>query len=155
MKQVKIRILKAKGVCRDTTVGKMYTGTLYDKGESYFYKGTSVTSSENTVVFNDDVGDQVGAWLHKGNIELVTDKPRVRVLASGRRQFDVNFKQACVRRMEYIRTHKPKGETVYKFLAEIKVGATQAYYWERQHREGHFSSERAVAFSRKKTMIHG
>jgi hypothetical protein len=75
-------------------------------------------------------------------------------LGSTNRQFDVPFKQSVVRAAKATRLQKRHGGI--KIILDMH-GITSAHltYWTRQHDEGHFSAERAVAFSRKLTMIHG
>lgn len=81
-------------------------------------------------------------------------KPRIRTLSSGRRQFDVTFKKLAVRKLKEIRTVKDWGG-ISRLVRVLKISHYQLRYWEQQFDQGHFSPERAVAFSRKPTMIHG
>jgi transposase-like protein len=80
-------------------------------------------------------------------------KPRIKTLTSGRRQFDVAFKLMIIRTANSFsgtRTGK-----VAALLAKYSLDKGHLKYWRKQFNQGHFSPERAVAFSRKDTMVHG
>lgn len=79
-------------------------------------------------------------------------KPKV-TPSSSRRQFDVTFKIQIARTASDIRRTK-KG-SLRQLAREYSIDHSLVRYWERQFAEGHFSSCRAVAFSRKTTMIKG
>lgn len=70
-------------------------------------------------------------------------KPKVRVLTSGRRQFDMNFKRAAVE-------HGYRVGNFTKAAQAADVHVQQVYYWRRQYDEGRLTPEFAVAFSRQK-----
>lgn len=160
MKHVKFVIKKKNGnlALNDTTVGKQYTGILtpvntkFKTGEN---KGDLNTFTAPFITFTDDVGDEVNVVISSAEIEYteVPAKPRVRLLSSGRRQFDVNFKMTVVRHCDEIRRTKKGGIGTY--LQSLGITDGHLFYWRKQKAEGHFSAERAVAFSRKPTMIHG
>ena len=84
---------------------------------------------------------------------LNQSKPRVTISTNGRRQFDVNFKLMVVRNCISIR--KTKEQTLTKYLNSMGVSRQVVSYWNTQFNQGHFGSTRAVAFSRKVTMVHG
>lgn len=68
-KKVKLRVLKATDVARDTTVGKVYSGRLSSRGEICPLFGFEC--SEDTVSFYDDIGDKCGLYLNKGLVEIL------------------------------------------------------------------------------------
>lgn len=73
-KPVKIRILKAEGFCRDTTVDKVYQGTYFSEGEKFdgVHWLNDMTAQANTVVFTDDIGDKVEAFVSSGLYQIVS-----------------------------------------------------------------------------------
>lgn len=71
-----------------------------------------------------------------------------------RRQFDRSFKVGIVRAVRNLRKFGSRGD-IGKLLQANEITHVRLHYWEKQFDEGHFSIERAVAFSRKKQMIHG
>ena len=88
-------------------------------------------------------------------------KPRVKLMSNGRRQFDVNFKLTVVRHCKGLKAASgyKKGNTkgcgIKEYLSSMGIDNKHLHYWSKQFDQGHFSSERAVAFSRKDTMVHG
>lgn len=111
------------------------------------------------IIFDED--KDVSWWLMYDMIERVREtedkpkvKPKVTLMTSGRRQFDSTFKLEVVRKAAEIRRKKQWGGLT-KLLKEYRIDAKRLSYWEKQHQEGHFSSNRAVAFSRRATMVHG
>lgn len=80
-------------------------------------------------------------------------KPRIKTFASGKRQFDVEFKMMIVRTANgYSGT---RTGAVAALLSKYSLDKGYLKYWRKQFNEGHFTANRAVAFSRKPTMIHG
>lgn len=160
MKHVKFVIKKKEGniALMDTTVGKQYTGILtpvnakFKTGEN---KGELNTFTAPLITFTDDLGDEVNLNTSHSKVEYteVPAKPRVRLLSSGRRQFDVNFKMTVVRHCDELRRTQQWG--INDYLKSLGITSFHLSYWRKQKAEGHFSIERAVAFSRKPTMIHG
>jgi len=71
-----------------------------------------------------------------------------------RRQFDSQFKQTIVRLADSIKQNKDHGG-IKKLLDTHRISSVQLCYWRKQHKQGHFTSNRAVAFSRKPEMVHG
>ena len=69
-KRVKLRVLKAEGVTRDTTVGKVYEGWLSLKGQDCPLFGYEC--HEDSVSFYDDVGDKCCSHLNECLVELIT-----------------------------------------------------------------------------------
>lgn len=74
-KQVKVKVLSNgtlsdgfRGL-RDTTVGKSYAATQYDKGEPKSIDGQP--AGEDGFQFVDDVGDMVFVWNSQGAVEIV------------------------------------------------------------------------------------
>ena len=78
------------------------------------------------------------------------NKPTIRIKANGLRQFDVTFKLMIVRACN----NAKYGET-RAILDEYQLSNVRLQYWRRQFNEGHFTANRAVAFSRKQIMVHG
>lgn len=88
-------------------------------------------------------------------LELVKNKtPRKTNKGSVNRQFDVNFKISIVRQANQIKRNGQHGQ-LKLLLQTHQLADAHLYYWRKQFNQGHFASERAVAFSRKDTMIHG
>lgn len=87
-------------------------------------------------------------------IPVAPKKPR-----APKRQFDKQFKVTVVRAVKAIRSEYPKGShcqgKVAEYLRTLQVTTKHFNYWNKQFDLGHFSDERAIAFSRKPTMIHG
>ena len=80
-------------------------------------------------------------------------KPRIKTFASGKRQFDVEFKLMIIRTANsYAGT---RTGSVTALLKKYSLDKSQLKYWRKQFNQGHFTANRAVAFSRKDTMIHG
>jgi transposase-like protein len=111
-------------------------------------------------------GDRIlGSWCDPEDVELVeapvkakvkpsnATKPRIKTFASGKRQFDVEFKMMIVRTANsYSGTRTGQ---VAALLKKYSLDKGYLKYWRKQFNEGHFTANRAVAFSRKPTMIHG
>ena len=70
-KQVKLRVLKAEDITRDTTVGKVYDGWLSLRGEACPL--FDFVCSEDTVSFYDDVGDECAPYLDEGLVEILEE----------------------------------------------------------------------------------
>jgi hypothetical protein len=87
-------------------------------------------------------------------VPVVNPSKRGCPLGSTNRQFDVAFKQSIVRAAKVTRLKKRHGG-IKVILDTHGITSAHLTYWTRQHDEGHFSAERAVAFSRKITMVHG
>ena len=86
------------------------------------------------------------------------NKPRVTLLANGNRQFDMVFKTTVVRAVNELRklrgkAHGNKG--INEYLSTMGITHSHARYWAKQFNQGHFTSNRAIAFSRQDIMIHG
>lgn len=71
-----------------------------------------------------------------------------------RRQFDVVFKQGIVRAANKLKKEGKQGD-ISILLKANEITPVHLCYWRKQHNQGHFTIERAVAFSRKNTMVHG
>tara|TARA_R110002051_G_C8565057_1_gene474852 strand:+ start:573 stop:812 length:240 start_codon:yes stop_codon:yes gene_type:complete len=78
------------------------------------------------------------------------NKPVIRVPSSGHRQFDVAFKMMIIRACAVAK----RGD-IQKILNEYQLNPARLSYWRKQFDQGHFTRNRAVAFSRQPTMIHG
>lgn len=84
------------------------------------------------------------------------DKPVVKLMASGRRQFSPSFKIMIVKHCARLRReHGGKGAKngVKEYLEQYQLDPRTERYWKVQYAQGHFMPDRAVAFSRKPTMI--
>lgn len=123
-------------------------------GKTYPIEGRSDALGENYKLG----GTHIWSWPVE-SLTLTTDvakaKPRVRIKASGRRQFDVAFKQMVVREYNALPKVSKNKTGVKDLLTKYDIRMARLTYWRKQHSQGHFSAERAVSFSRKDTMVHG
>jgi transposase-like protein len=71
-----------------------------------------------------------------------------------RKQYDVNFKVNIVRTANFLKNNGKHGQ-IKDLLRVNGVTGSMLHYWRKQFNQGHFNGERAVAFSRKDTMVHG
>ena len=100
-------------------------------------------------------------WVHCGvdKVEPYNEPVVVkRVPATSIRQFDSTFKLSIVRQVLAIRKHNKTNKTrggITVLLDSWGITWQHVTYWMKQHDQGHFTTNRAVAFSRKDTMIHG
>lgn len=68
------------------------------------------------------------------------------------RQFDVNFKINIVVEANRIRRSGKRG-AIKTLLDTHALSHSHLKYWHRQYLQGHFAPQRAIAFSRKDTMV--
>lgn len=71
-----------------------------------------------------------------------------------RKQYDVNFKVNIVRTADHLSKHGKHGQ-IKQLLTVNNVSSSMLCYWRKQFNQGHFTANRAVAFSRKQEMTHG
>ena len=83
----------------------------------------------------------------------MSTKPRITLKSSGKRQFDTAFKLGIVRAVDNIKRSRKWG--IQDLLASYNLTFAHVIYWRKQRDQGHFSTERAIAYSRQDTMIHG
>ena len=167
----RVRLLKNDTGMYEVTVGKEYLIAIIESSEDICLKTL------------DDIPLD-SSWCSIDQLELVcpvepvvpkkpkapvisSTKPRVKLMSNGRRQFDVAFKLMVVRRIKRMQQDKSKPCLTYlgnvlnydqgisRYITDSKLSLGQVYYWIKQFDQGHFSQERAVAFSRKAVMVHG
>ena len=116
-------------------------------------------------------GDGKGTYVRYTMVTLIPDvplkvspktkpktKPKIKLMSNGKRQFDVELKLMVVRHVAELRKIKGKAhgnKGIKEYLESMMVNSGHLVYWTKQFNQGHFTSNRAVAFSRQDIMIHG
>ena len=136
-------------------------GVTLDSKEDIGYL-TRIQSAHDTSSAFDDFASsfiaRIQRLMDEGHLpsDSLEEPPKatVRRPATTLRQFDVTFKKTVVRNVQELRRQGKHGSLTAYYKA-LGITRQHAAYWEKQFQQGHFSSERAVAFSRKEVMIHG
>lgn len=147
-------------ICKDTTVGSIYEGTLYPAGfRTHGIAGATIPLDHDMIIFIDDAGDPVTAYwkdLHKLRLQqvlpvdirgtVVPAKRKYTKVSSGKRQFDIKYKRKVVATVQKLRKTGVRGD-IKRFLDLAGLKTDYVFRWEQQIAQGVLKKSNAVAFS--------